>query len=311
MDLYVIPEHTPTTPEQLDTYRQHHDAGPHPDLRPLDGQPLAARLADLERQIRLFIDRYGLQPLCLRNHCIVWPGYTEMVDVLARCGIRMETNYTSGQYREGRQYAPYATFGGALPLRFGDADGRIIDVYQQPTHIMDDIWFAPDTGPFRQTTYSYRISAAAFEGICARIVDDMVNRLHTPVAVCIHPSNWVRFSAAQGQALVLHAHQRGVPVWSMTEWCRFWDTRDSWRCEHITWHEGVLQLRVSGPSDDRLRVQLPLTHGAHTLQRVCINEVETGWTRTVRYGTPVALVACPPGDSGWSFTATYVCAPRM
>ncbi|MHB9131004.1 MAG: type 1 glutamine amidotransferase family protein [Armatimonadota bacterium] len=305
MDLYVIPERTPTTVGQLQDYRQRHDAGPHPDLRHLDGQSVAVRLADLERQIRLFIERYGFQPLCLRNHCIVWPGYTEMVVVLERCGIRMDTNYTSGQYRAGRQYAPYAAFGGALPIRFCGASGQMFDVYQQHTHIMDDIWFAPDAGIFQETTYSFRFGPPAFEVIVARIFDDMVGRLHTPLGVCIHPSNWVRFSADQGKALVRHAQQRNIPIWSITEWCQFWDKRARWQFDEYTWDEGLLRVRLSGDPDARLRLQLPLTRGERTLKQVSVDGLDTGWTPVVRYRESVALVTFPPHSVAWELVAVY------
>jgi hypothetical protein len=305
MDLYVIPELTPTTPEMLAEYRRHHDAGPHPDLRHLDGQPLSERLADLERQIWLFIARYGFQPLCLRNHCIVWPGYTEMAEVLERCGIRMDTNYTSGQYRAGRRFAPYAAFGAALPIRFCSESGKLFNVYQQPTHIMDDIWFAPDHDIYKHSFYSYRFAPAAFESIAARILDDMVQRFHTPLALCIHPGNWVRFSAEQGQALVRHAQQRGMPVWSITQWCRFWDRRDTWRINKLQWQNGVLSVHLSGAPEERLRLQLPVNWQDKKLQKILVDGIAAEWTQVMRYQKAVALVAMPTGAETMEVVAEY------
>lgn len=264
MDLNVMPDTTPTTPKMMGAYRRQHDMGPHPNLRPLDGQDMQARLADFDRQLRAFSDIYGFHPTCLRNHSLVWAGYTEIVEVMERHGYRMDTNYTSGNYRRGRQYAPYATFGGAIPVRFCRADGRMHDLYQQHTHIMDDVWFAPDAGVYKRSDYSYRFSPEAFEVIADRIFTDLVARLHTPLTVCIHPSNWARFSRFQGQALVRHAQQRGMPVWSVTQWCDFWEARDGWEIDALEWRDGTLRVRLHGGGNhDALRLALPIDfHGA-------------------------------------------------
>ena len=46
MSLYLIPTATESTPDDVQRYRQHHAVGPHPNLRPLDGHPVAERLAE-------------------------------------------------------------------------------------------------------------------------------------------------------------------------------------------------------------------------------------------------------------------------
>ncbi len=301
MDLYVIPERTPTTPAMLARYLADHDAGPHPDLRPLDGRPMADRLEELERQIRAFIHRYGFVPRCLRNHCLVWAGYTEAVAVLERCGVRMDANYTSGQFRQGRRYAPYGTYGGALPIRFGRLDGGLHDVYQVHTHIMDDIWFAPDSGGFRASTYSYRFTAEAFAAISQRLMTDMARRLHTPLTVCIHPSNWARYSRVQAQTLVQDARSCGIPVWSLTQWSRFWDDRDPWTVAW-DWSGTRLSWRADGPHcRPDLQLAVPRHWAGRPLARVWREGAEQ--SPTVATGRPGWALL--PVDTEASWTAQY------
>ncbi len=60
MNLYIIPIRTNSTVADVDRYRRHHDVGPHPDIRPLDGRTVAERIAEFERQIRLFEEMFGL-----------------------------------------------------------------------------------------------------------------------------------------------------------------------------------------------------------------------------------------------------------
>jgi len=291
MDLNMFPDDSHTPPEVLPRYLEHHDVGPHPNLRPLDGQPMVERLADFDRQLTLFTEKYGVRPTCLRNHGVAWAGYTEIVEVMERHGIRMDTNYTSGQYRRGRQFAPYAGFGAAMPVRFARADGSLHQVYQLHTQIMDDVWFAPDEGVYKNSTYSYRFGPAAFDAITARIFDDMVSRLHTPLTVCIHPSNWVRFSREQGQALVRHAQARNVPVWSVTQWCAFWDARDGWMTDDLRWEDNTLTFTLSGGKPhESLRVAVPIEYAGRRLIGIAIDGSLVEYATIRRYREEVALV---------------------
>ncbi|MHB9107011.1 MAG: hypothetical protein ACYDCO_08145 [Armatimonadota bacterium] len=296
MDLNMFPDDSATPPEMLPRYLEHHDVGPHPNLRPLDGQPLEARLADFDRQLTLFTEKYGVRPTCLRNHSVTWVGYTEIVEVMERHGIRMDTNYTSGQFRRGRQFAPYAGFGAAMPVRFAHADGRLHEVFQLHTQIMDDVWFAPDEGVYKNSTYSYRFGPAAFDAITARIFDDLVSRLHTPLTVCIHPSNWVRFSREQGQALVRHAQARNVPVWSVTQWCAFWDARDGWMIDNLSWSDDTLTFTLSGGTPhEALRVAVPVEYAGRWLAGVTIDGSPVEYATVQRYRETVALVPLQSG----------------
>ena len=296
MDLNMIPDTSETPPELLPRYLEHHDVGPHPNLRPLDGQPLAERLADFDRQLTLFTEKYGVRATCLRNHGVAWIGYTEIVEVMERHGIRMDTNYTSGQFRRGRQFAPYAGFGAAMPVRFCRADGRLHQVFQLHTQIMDDVWFAPDAGVYKNSTYSYRFGPEAFDAIAARVFDDLVARLHTPLTVCIHPSNWVRFSREQGQALVRHAQARNMPVWSVTQWCSFWDARDGWVIDDLRWSDGTLTfIMAGGTPHEALRLAIPVEYAGCRLTDITVDGEPVEYATVRRYRETVVLTPVQSG----------------
>jgi hypothetical protein len=257
MDLYIIPEATHSTPVDVKRYTQRHDLGVHADIRPLDGKPVAERLACLERQIKLFTETYGIKPTTLRQHCLAWAGYLEPIELYERLGIRMESNYYNFGYRHDRAPGIYAPFGGAMPMRFCDPSapgkGRLLEVFQQHGHLMDDCWFAP-----RSSDYSHRVGPRAFEGVAARIFDDATQRFHTPLGTCMHPGNWVKFSRDHGTALLREANQRGVPIWSFTQWCDWWDARDTWRIEAWEWDGTTLRCELRGTrAVEGLSVMLP------------------------------------------------------
>lgn len=294
MDLNIIPGKTCSSPEEVRDYAQRHDLNPHPDLRPLDGHALPERLAELERQIRLFETTYGIPPASLRTHCTAWCGYTEQIEVLERCGVRMDSTYVSGCYLRRRDLAPYNPFGGALPLRFCTPDGHLLDVHQQHTHIMDDMHFAPDTGCFRMIDYSYRLTADVFDGILGRLCHDCVTRFHTPLAVCLHPSNWAAFSRPHGELLVRRAADYGMPVWSFTQWCTFWRRRDHCRFADLAWHDDTLTFLCRGASEEpALRLLLPAAFAGAPVCGVAVNGRSVHTKCQARHGRDVLLLALP------------------
>ncbi|MBM3277084.1 MAG: hypothetical protein FJY95_03260 [Candidatus Handelsmanbacteria bacterium] len=293
MNLYLIPERTHSTAADLARYRQHHDLGPHPDLRPFDGRPVGERLAEFERQVRFFEQHFGGRARTLRNHCTAWAGYLEIVEVMARLGVGMEGNYFSGGFGRFRQPAPYAPFGAALPMRFCWPSGRLVGVYQQHTHLADDLLFGA-------SGYSYKYTPAAFAAMLGRILADIAGRLHTPYATCIHPSNWVKFSGEQGIEVLVQAARRGMPVWSFDQWATFWEGRAACRCERVQWQpeSGRLRLEVSGsPRPAELQLMLPARHAGVPLVRVQVGGGQGDCQPVRRYGEEVVFVPVGPGGA--------------
>ena len=298
MNLYIIPESTHSTRADGERYRQHHDLGPHPNLRPLDGEPVSIRISDLERQILLFEEMYGIKSRSIRNHSTAWAGYMEPVEVMEKLGIGMDGNYFSGTYRRDRESAPYAGFGGAIPMRYSQPNGRMLNVYQQHTHVADDVLFG-------RANYSYMFSLQQWEVILDRIFTDIETRFHVPYAVCIHPGNWVRFSGDQGRALVREAQARRFPVWSFDQWLDFWEARDSYSFSRLSWDGTRVTCELnSEKTHSELRMLLPLETNGMKLKEVFISDQKVDWTQTSLYRRQHALVELAGADNE-KLDATY------
>ena len=299
MNLYIIPNSTHSTPSDVQRYMQHHDVGPHPNLRPLDGQPVSDRIAEFERQILMFQDMFGVKARSYRNHCHAWAGYLEPVEVLERLGIRMDANYMCSNYRRHRARSPYVGFGASMPMRYCTPEGHVIDVIQQHTHLADDTMFS-------ESEYSYRYSLQQFNVILSRTLDDMVSRFHTPYGVNIHPSNWVKFSRPPGEAILRQAAEKGVPVWSWDQWSIFRDARDTWRFARMQWRNSKLQVVAEGTATDaRLRLAFPLMHGTQTLAKITINDRIVPYHKVSRYRQDLGLVEFADRDRTADIVALY------
>ncbi len=299
MNLYIIPNRTKSTALDVERYRVQHDVGPHPNLRPLDGCSISERLAEFEQQIRMFQDQFDTPARSLRNHCTAWAGYLEPVEVMEKLGVGMDGNYFSGTYGYSREDAPYAAFGGAMPMRFCWPDGRVLNVFQQHTQLADDIMFGT-------ADYSYRLSPQVFAAMLDRIFVDIETRFHTPYGVCIHPGNWVRFSRPQGRELLRQATERRFPIWSFDEWLTFWEARDTWRFNGMVRQGCRLQFAIEGErSHDALCLAIPVKDSEGSLVEIKLDGASTGWQMVRRYGEAFALVSVPVGRTAMSVSVIY------
>jgi hypothetical protein len=300
MNLYIIPGHTRSSREDVDRYRENHDVGPHPDLRPLDGRPVQERLADFEHQIRLFEEKFGVKARSLRNHCTAWAGYLEPVEIMERLGIGMDANYLYGTLLLDRADGPYSGFGAAMPMRFCQPDGRLFSVFQQHTHLMDDLMFLP------QQYYSFKLAPEQYETMLKRIIADMVTRFHSPYAVCIHPSNWAKFSRPQSQALLQQASEADLPIWSNDQWLHFWEDRDALEINDLSWDGATLECSVSGiRGRDDISLNLPTEFAGVKLQKIEIGGQSAILESEIRYGGTEGFTLLPRGEEQLKVRAEF------
>ncbi len=300
MSLYIIPIHTHSTAGDVQRYRQDHDVGPHPNLRPFDGRPIPERVAEFERQLLLFEEMYGFRPKSVRNHCLSWAGYLDLVEVEARLGIRMDANFLCSAYMQDRCSGPYHLRGAAMPMRFCHPDGRLVNVIQQHTHLSDDVWFHP-TAP-----KSFRYSPAQYGVLVDRILDDNATRFHMPYGVIMHPGNWVKYSREQGLVLLKKAVERDIPIWSYDQWCDFWLLRDRWRLENMSWKDHTLRFTAGGaPDDGNLRWLIPGQFADRRLAEVRVDGEPISCKPITRYGKTVTPVAPGEGKEACEIEATY------
>lgn len=299
MNMYIIPELTHSNVADADRYREVHHLGPHPNLIPLADAPIADRVAEYERQIRLYAEMFNSAPRSVRNHAAGWAGYVDLVYVQQRYGIRMDLNYFSGNFSRERDHSPYSPFGAALPMRFAETDGSLLDVFQQHTHLHDDILFAPDRD------YSYKFTTEVAETLYDQLLSNAIHRFQLPIATNFHPGNWY-FARDMALLLIRMAQDRQMLAWSYDQWLDFWEGRDICRMTHITWADGALSFVVTNPSGrDDVCIELPIAWQGRSLVTVVCNGAAAYETTVQRGSKRIARIPVPCSEQPATFTAVY------
>ncbi len=298
MNLYIIPENTNSSPEDAQRYLAHHDLGPHVDLVPHAGKSIDERLAEFERQVKAFQEIFDVVPLTARNHNLMWVGYSELAELQATLGIRMDANFLCGAtYLRDFDTAPYAGYGAAMPMRFCRQDGSLIEIYQQHFHVEDDCHYSD------HIAYSTKFTEAMYEANAERCLDNIARRFQVPYGANLHPSNWTSFSAPQGETLLRRAAEFGMPVWSFDQWCTFWQARGTWRAEAVQWDGATLSFQVHGEALPGLCLDLPASFGDVALQDVTVDGAAVEQTKVLRFG--VTCVQVPAPETAATIAATY------
>src|SRR5262245_10758203 len=79
----------------------------------------------------------SLAPLATeRHHCVVWSDWTSGAKVQLANGMRLDTDYYWPP--QWLSSSPGQFTGSAMPMRFADTDGTLIDVYQVVTQMNDE-----------------------------------------------------------------------------------------------------------------------------------------------------------------------------
>ena len=203
-------------------------------------------------------------PTTNRTHCIAWSDWASQPKVEPANGIRFDTNYyywPPGWVND----TPGVFTGSAMPMRFADLDGTMIDAYQATTQMTDE-----SGQSFPATANTLLDRAIGSQGYYGAYVANM----HTDAD-----------TSAGSDAIVSSALARGVPVVSSRQMLEWLDGRNGSSFDGLTWSNDKLEFSIDvGAGANGLRAMVPTTSEAGTL------------TGVERNGNPVATTQ--PDDQG-------------
>ena len=186
-------------------------------------------------------------PTTNRTHCIVWSDWATGVKVGLTYGIRLDTNYYYWPPGWVNNTPGHFT-GSAMPMRFADLDGTLIDVYQAVTQITDE---SQQLQPFT--------------------IDTLLDRALGPdqhfgvITVNAHTDPGGH-EAGVGEAVIASAIERGVPIVTARQMLDWLDARNASRFEAIAWSGNTLTFMIlPGVGANGLTAQIPARSGTGAL----------------------------------------------
>ena len=214
-----------------------------------------------------------------RLHCIVWSDYVTQPEVERSWGVRYDMNYYywPGTWVSGR--AGFMT-GSGLPMRFSDLKGGLINVYQQETHLVDEVFAgSPDA------------------------VERLLDRAQGPEGYYGAFGTHYDFTNDFDVQLMRLAQRRQVPMVSAQQMLTWTDGRSTSTFQDLRWSAREVSFKVE--ADERtngaLRAMLPVDAvGAKLTEIRRGGEVVDHVVRTIK-GTGYAFF---DGVSG-HYVATY------
>jgi len=189
-------------------------------------------LADsLARHARI----YGTPVRTVRNHAVRWQGYVDAARQLATHGVRMELNYLP--------VAPFfwALCGSGRPMRFVDADGAVLDIYQQPTSWTEECLLHPDY------VFSFKWTMGLAIAVTNEYIDAAATHYYSPVTVNSHPVSFASYTGPLIEAHWQAAERNHMPIMSADEWLDWTIAREQL---HVEWVGSDLRITADSAVEE-------------------------------------------------------------
>jgi hypothetical protein len=186
------------------------------------------------------VDRMHLaEPRTTRTHCVAWSGWAIQPAVEAAVGVGLDTNYYywPAAWVSNR---PGLFTGSGLPMRFADADGTPIDVYQAATQLNDEAGM--DLSLHTRTLLDNALGPKGYYGaFTANIHTDGDSNL------------------ANAAAVIAAAKARDVPVITAVQLLNWLNARNASAFTGLSYGQGLMSFTIApGAGATGLRALLPV-----------------------------------------------------
>jgi len=214
-----------------------HDFGPHPWTGAMPG--MAEWRSEVRGIVSRFKAKFGFQPTSLRSHSTVFPGWDETPRVFTECGLRLDTSFAAGV----RWTSGYLN-GSALPAKFIDRNGNVLDCYEQSTIQTED----GTCSPKNQLPVATEDEALELSRGLIRNTAEVFHGAYHPY---FHPISLAGRGSVSCQRWfkgVLQAtRDYGLPSVNAGEWLKFNDARRAVQIQQVVWnpHAGELTFEIS------------------------------------------------------------------
>jgi hypothetical protein len=234
-------------------------------------------------QLSAFAQKYASVPAPTTNrfHCLVWSDWASGAKVVRNSGIRLDTSYYLWP-PEWVLNRPGHFTGSAMPMRYADLDGSLIDVYQAVTQMTDE---SGQAYPFTVNALLDR-ALGPEEHYGFFTVNAHTDQIQPPIA----------------DAVISSALARGVPVISARQLLTWLDGRNGSSIGAISRSSNTVSFSISRAAGATgLQALVPYTSRFGTLRTITRGGTDVSYMVMAVKGTSYALVPATPG----TYVATY------
>ena len=250
--------------------------------------PLMATESEVERQAKLFEDKFGLKPLAGANHCCIWYGGSEPAKWMTKVGGIANNNYCSSGHTFNGSNLNFG-FGTSYPYSFYD------DVKNENRRI--DFMEIPITG--------YELGHRASGGGDKMEVDlsevvmavDVAAHYHLIFNMFYHPVYIHEGSGARKaiEGFLDYIAEKGIPVVHMgtnavAEW---WNQRRESRVSNVTYDKYTLSFDASCSYKEGMIIKVPVDEKVVNLR---IDDQERAFEEKEEFGYTWLYFICPYGN---------------
>ncbi|ASP76228.1 Ig-like domain-containing protein [Sinorhizobium meliloti] len=214
-----------------------------------------------------------------RTHCLPWSEWAGTPKVEARYGVRMDLNYYYWPPSWIKDRPGFMT-GSGLPMRFADLDGTMIDVYQLPTHLVNE-------------------SGMSFPSAIEALLDRALGPEGYYGAFGTHYD----FTDDFDRQLTAAAKARGVPLVSARQLLDWTDGRNNSHFAHIAWSGSVLTFDAfADPRTGKmLRGMVPARSGGIEISGITRGGMPVDYKTETIKGAVYAIFPVESGTYGVSY----------
>lgn len=263
-----------------------HGFGPHVDAKAHGDSLYFGFFEQVDTETRAFRDHYGEPSPTLQCHCAPWMGYLEWVGRLRARGYRMLLNYLTHS-------ALLCKFlsGAGRPIKFPQADGRIVDSWQQPLTNYDDASIIDRLGEHADD------ALAAFSDHLAE-----ARHHHSAIGMLSHPVSFATYSQRYMEGCWDMMIEAGAPLFSADQWCDYQDRRYAVSMRQSIDKAGNVHVELSNVHR-RMALMVPAGNGADAAT-ASVNGHEADTTRHYRLGVDYRFISVEPDDPANALNVT-------
>lgn len=214
-----------------------------------------------------------------RLHCIAWSDYVSQPRIGRAWGIRYDMNYYywPASWIQGR--AGFMT-GSGLPMRFSDAQGGMLNVYQQETHLVDEVF------------------GDQFDAVSA-----LIDRALGPKGYYGAFGTHYDFHNDFDQKLMKLAIARDIPMVSAQQMLDWTDGRQASRFSTMKWDGDVFsfEIQTDALTGKMLQGMMPVQAAGGRLLSISRGDETIAFTAETIKGVDYGLFSAEAG----SYTARY------